>query len=169
MFSKDDITTKYRRKNSLIRMKYLEYVPVLFITNLSSLLLITLDGIFVGNYIGSVALAAVDMKQYDAAENFYKKAIVIMSKIQDGELDEAISYLNYADLLYAKYKSDVSEDYSKYSDRIEEFVSKAWTLLNTETIPHDEYYRFVCDKCAGSFGFYGFFLYEKELRKRAEV
>ena len=126
------------------------------------------DKLFAGLY-NNMALAAVDMKQYDAAENFYKKAIVIMSKIQDGELDEAISYLNYADLLYAKYKSDVSEDYSKYSDRIEEFVNKAWTLLNTETIPHDEYYRFVCDKCAGSFGFYGFFLYEKELRKRAEV
>ena len=61
MFNKDDITTKFKRKNSLIRMKYLEYVPVLFITNLASLLLITIDGIFVGNYIGSTALAAVDM------------------------------------------------------------------------------------------------------------
>lgn len=61
MFNKDDITTKFKRKNSLIRMKYLEYVPVLFITNLASLLLITIDGLFVGNYIGSTALAAVDM------------------------------------------------------------------------------------------------------------
>ncbi|MBR3288217.1 MAG: tetratricopeptide repeat protein [Lachnospiraceae bacterium] len=126
------------------------------------------DKLFAGLY-NNMALAAVDMKQYDAAENFYKKAIEIMKKIQDGELDAAISYLNYADLLYAKYKNDVSEDYSKYSDKIEEFVNEAWNLLNTETIPHDEYYRFVCDKCAGSFGFYGFFLYEKELRKRAEV
>lgn len=126
------------------------------------------DKLFAGLY-NNMALAAVDMKQYDAAENFYKKAIEIMKKIQDGELDAAISYLNYTDLLYAKYKNDVSEDYSKYSDKIEEFVNEAWKLLNTETIPHDEYYRFVCDKCAGSFGFYGFFLYEKELRKRAEV
>ena len=61
MFGKDDITTKYRRKNSLIRTKYLEYVPVLLVTNIASLLLITIDGIFVGNYIGSIALAAVDM------------------------------------------------------------------------------------------------------------
>lgn len=126
------------------------------------------DKLFAGLY-NNMALAAVDMKQYDAAENFYKKAIEIMKKIQDGEQDAAISYLNYADLLYAKYKNDVSEDYSKYSDKIEEFVNEAWKLLNTETIPHDEYYRFVCDKCAGSFGFYGFFVYEKELRKRAEV
>ncbi|MBR0038900.1 MAG: tetratricopeptide repeat protein [Lachnospiraceae bacterium] len=126
------------------------------------------DKLFAGLY-NNMALAAVDMKQYDAAENLYKKAIDIMKNIKDGELDEAISYLNYADLLYAKYKADVSEDYSKYSDRIEKYVNEAWRLLNIETIPHDEYYRFVCEKCASSFGFYGFFLYEKELKKRAEV
>ena len=57
----ENLKKKYRRKNFLIRKKYLEYVPVLFITNLSTLLLITIDGIFVGNYIGSAALAAVDM------------------------------------------------------------------------------------------------------------
>lgn len=125
------------------------------------------DKLFAGLY-NNMALAAVDMKQYDAAENFYKKAIDIMRKIEGGELDEAISYLNYADLLYEKYKSDVSDDYSKYSEKIESFVKEAWELLNKDTIPHDEYYRFVCDKCASSFGFYGFFLYEKELRKRAE-
>ena len=92
-----------------------------------------------------------------------------MTKIKDGELDAAISYLNYADLIYAKYKSDLSEDYSKYSDRIEEYILNAWKLLNIDTTPHDEYYRFVCEKCAGSFGFYGYFLYEKELKKRAEL
>ena len=57
----ENLKKRFKRTNSLIRKKYLEYVPVLFITNLSSLLLITIDGIFVGNYIGSEALAAVDM------------------------------------------------------------------------------------------------------------
>lgn len=126
------------------------------------------DRLFAGLY-NNMALAATDMKQYDAAENLYKNAIAIMDKFDDGELDEAISCLNYADLLYAKYKADVSGDYSKYSDRIEELVSRAWELLNLETTMRDEYYRFVCDKCATSFGFYGFFLYEKELKKRATL
>ncbi|MBO6119124.1 MAG: tetratricopeptide repeat protein [Lachnospiraceae bacterium] len=126
------------------------------------------DKLFAGLY-NNMALAAVDLKQYDAAENYYKKAISIMKGIENGELDTAISYLNYADLLYAKYKSDVSEDYEKYSASIEENVNTAWKLLNLETTPHDEYYRFVCEKCASSFGFYGFFLYEKELKKRTEV
>ena len=124
------------------------------------------DRLFAGLY-NNMALAAVDMKQYAAAENLYKKAIEIMTKIKDGELDTAISYLNYADLTYAQYKSDLSEDYSKYSDRIEECIASAWKFLNQETTPHDEYYRFVCEKCASSFGFYGYFLYENELKKRA--
>jgi tetratricopeptide (TPR) repeat protein len=126
------------------------------------------DKLFAGLY-NNMALAAVDMKQYDAAENLYNKAIEIMKNIKDGELDTAISYLNYADLIYAKYKADVSEDYSKYGDRIESCVNEAWRLLNVETTPHDEYYRFVCEKCASSFGFYGFFMYENELKKRALV
>lgn len=57
----NNIKTKYKRKNSLIRMKYLEYVPILFITNMSTLLIMTVDGIVVGNYMGGMALAAVNM------------------------------------------------------------------------------------------------------------
>ena len=56
-----DLKTKYRRKDILIRKKYLEYVPILFITNVSTMLLTTVDGIVVGNYMGGVALAAVNL------------------------------------------------------------------------------------------------------------
>lgn len=126
------------------------------------------DKLLAGLY-NNMALATVDLKQYDAAERLYQKAIEVMSAQQDGELDLAITYLNYADLLFAKYEADVSGDYNKYSDRIEEYVLKAWELLNAETIPHDEYYRFVCEKCASCFGFYGYFQYEKELKKRSEA
>ncbi len=126
------------------------------------------DKLFAGLY-NNMALTAVDMRQYDAAENLYKQAIDIMSNVKDGELDEAISLLNYADLLYTKYKLGTDDDYSKYGDRIEELVNKAWTLFNIDTTPHDEYYRFVCEKCASTFGFYGFFVYENELKKRAKL
>ena len=126
------------------------------------------DKLFAGLY-NNMALAAVDMKQFDAAEDYYKKAIDIMSKNEDGELDEAISYLNYADLLYAKFKADASDDYSKYENKISEFVEKAYSLLNKETTPRDEYYRFVCEKSAPSFGFYGYFRYEQEIRKRSTI
>ena len=126
------------------------------------------DKLLAGLY-NNMGLAAVDMKQYDAAENLYKQAINIMTKNKDGELDEAISRLNYADLLYAKYKTDPSDDYLKYGKQIEEEVETAWKLFNLDTTMRDDYYRFVCEKSAPSFGFYGYFVYEKELKKRAEL
>ena len=61
MFHNNEIKSRFKRTDSLIRMKYLEYVPVLFITNLSTLLLVSVDGIVVGNFIGDIALEAVNM------------------------------------------------------------------------------------------------------------
>lgn len=57
----NSVLKKFRRKNTLIRMKYLEYVPILVISNLSTFLLVTVDGLVVGNFMGSMALAAVNM------------------------------------------------------------------------------------------------------------
>lgn len=58
---KNNIENQYRRKNSLIRMKYFEYIPVLFVMNLSTLLLMSVDGLVVGNFMGPDALAAVNL------------------------------------------------------------------------------------------------------------
>ncbi|MBO6134393.1 MAG: tetratricopeptide repeat protein [Lachnospiraceae bacterium] len=124
------------------------------------------DKLIAGLY-NNMGLALTDLSQFDAAYKMYSDAITIMGQNIDGELDKAISHLNLADLIYKKYKSDLSDDYSKYSDEIENNISIAWNLLNKENIPHDDYYRFVCEKCAPSFGFYGYFIYEKELKKRA--
>lgn len=61
MFGNDEIKNRFKRTNTLIRMKYLEYVPVLFITNLSTLLLVSVDGLMVGNFVGDMALEAVNI------------------------------------------------------------------------------------------------------------
>ena len=45
---------------------------------------------------------------------------------------------------------------------------QAEELLDTEGIPHDGYYAFVCEKCEPTFRYYGYFLYANELKKRAE-
>ena len=39
-------------------------------------------------------------------------------------------------------------------------------LLENYTL-RDGYYAFVCEKCASVFGYYGFFMYEKELHERS--
>ncbi|MBR0038674.1 MAG: MATE family efflux transporter [Lachnospiraceae bacterium] len=59
--SQNNIEKKYKRKDSLIRMKYFEYIPVLYIMNLSTLLLMAVDGLVVGNLMGPDALAAVNV------------------------------------------------------------------------------------------------------------
>ena len=40
-------------------------------------------------------------------------------------------------------------------------------MMNTESLPRDGYYAFVCEKCAPVFGYYGYFLTERELNRRA--
>lgn len=124
------------------------------------------DKLFSGLF-NNMALTLVDIEQFDAAEKLYREAIDIMLRYNDGELDAAISHLNLADLYYKKYKLDPSDDYSQYNDEIEKNCLLAWKLLNNKDIVRDAYYRFVCEKCAPSFGFYGYFLYENELMKRA--
>lgn len=58
---RNEIENKYKRKNSLIRFKLLEYIPILVISNLSTLLILSVDSIVVGNYVGSEALAAIQI------------------------------------------------------------------------------------------------------------
>ena len=61
METKNDLGQKFKRNKSLIRIKMLEYVPTLFLSNLSTLLILTADGLVVGNFLGSDALASVNI------------------------------------------------------------------------------------------------------------
>lgn len=84
-----------------------------------------------------------------------------MSKKESGELEVAITYLNLANLEEARLGAEKSEAI------VDKYVEKAYELLNKDYLPRNGYYAFVCEKCAPTFGYYGRFLYEKELRDRA--
>ena len=51
------------RRNTLTWKKMMEYLPVMTITNLSTLLLLAVDGLVVGNFNGAQALEAVNLLQ----------------------------------------------------------------------------------------------------------
>ena len=51
----------YRRRGGLTRRKLKEYIPVMIITNLSLLLITSVDGIVVGNFVGKEALSSVNI------------------------------------------------------------------------------------------------------------
>lgn len=52
---------KYLRSGELIKHKLKEYVPAMIITNLSTLLLLSVDGIVAGNLVGAAALSSINI------------------------------------------------------------------------------------------------------------
>ncbi len=116
---------------------------------------------FSGLY-NNFALALVDVKEYDRAKEFYKKAIEITSDFKGSEPETAITYLNLADLAVERH------GFEKAEQEINEYVEKAYALLNTEDRAEDGNYAYVCLKCAPVFGGFGYFVYEKTLSERAK-
>ncbi|MEE3493297.1 MATE family efflux transporter [Ruminococcus sp.] len=55
------IKQRFKRTGELTRKKLIEYIPAMLITNLSTLLLISVDGLVVGNLVGGKALSAVNI------------------------------------------------------------------------------------------------------------
>ena len=123
-------------------------------------LLNTNDGKFGGLY-NNMALTLTELGMYEEAKKTYQKAINVMEKQKNGELEVAITYLNLADLVAAESGLEAGEA------EITNYLSKAEELLNTESLPRNPYYAFVCEKCAPVFGYYGYFLTERELNRRA--
>ncbi len=113
-----------------------------------------------GGLYNNMALSLVDLKRFDDAYKLYEKAISIMEQHDDGMLEVAITYLNIASAKEAELGLETSEKI------IEEYLNKAMKILD-EHKNRDGYYAFVCDKCASVFGYYGFFVYQNDLIKRA--
>lgn len=110
----------------------------------------------------NMALALVDLERYDEAIGLYNEALDTMKKVDGGELEIAITYLNLADAAAYSKGLDSAED------EIRDYLEHAKACLDTESLPRDGYYAFVCEKCAPGFNCYGFFEYGNEIAKRAE-
>lgn len=52
---------RYKRNGTLIRIKLLEFIPYMIMTNLSILLITSVDGIVVGNLVSDAALSAISI------------------------------------------------------------------------------------------------------------
>lgn len=135
---------------------YYKKAEEIYISKLSA------DDTRLGGLYNNMALALADTGSFDEAEAYYEKAIDIMKKAENGELEVAITYLNIANLEEARHGLEEAEE------KISALIEKAMELLNTPSLPRSGYYAFVCEKCAPTFGYYGYFLYENDLKKRAE-
>ena len=115
-----------------------------------------------GGLYNNMALTFAALGKYDEAFELYKKALEVMPKVDQGELEQAITYLNMADAYEAMLGSEQAEE------KVFPLLDKAYELLVKEDLRHDGYYAFVCEKCAPSFQYYGYFLAAKELNERAK-
>ena len=115
-----------------------------------------------GGLYNNMALSLAVCGRYEEAMDMFRRAIGVMEKQEHGELEQAITWLNMADAAEAALGPEEA------AAETEEYLDMAETLLNTESLPRNGYYAFVCEKCAPVFGHYGYFATEAELRKRAE-
>lgn len=113
-----------------------------------------------GGLFNNMALALVDLERFDEAYELYDKAIEVMDNADDGDLEVAITYLNIASAKESELGAVGCES------EVKVLLEKATEILDGHS-PRDGYYAFVCEKCASVFGYFGYFVYEKELEKRA--
>ncbi len=115
-----------------------------------------------GGLYNNMALTYVALGEYQNAYPLYEKALKVMEKVEGGVLEQAITYLNIADALEAE------NGIEKVENKVFDLVDRAYDCLNDKNVKRDGYYAFVCEKCAPSFSYYGYFAAAKELNERAE-
>ena len=120
------------------------------------------DPKLLGGLYNNMALTLTDLKRFDEAWSLYEHALAVMGKVPSGEPEQAITYLNMADLHYVQSGTGLVDD------DIENYLEQAWGLLNTETLTRDGYYAFVCEKCAPTFDWYGEEERAQDLTRRSE-
>ncbi len=130
--------------------------------NLYETLLPENDPKFAGLY-NNFALSLVDLKEYEKALALYEKAINVLNRNPKFNLEQAVSYLNMANAVEAQ------KGLENACEEIDVLLDKAQMVLDENYSETDGNYAFVCEKCAPTFGYYGRFLYENELKERARV
>ena len=114
-----------------------------------------------GGLYNNMALSCKALGRYDEAFALFNRATEQMGKLPGGKLEQAITCLNVADTVAAQQGLEAGET------RIFALLDEAWELLQDEAAPRNGYYAFVCEKCAPSFAYYGYFLAAEELQKEA--
>ena len=113
---------------------------------------------FAGLY-NNMALSYDEAGDPASAERFFNLALRTIAKTEHPENDSAVTWCNMAEM-YAKRDME--------DPRIDACLEKAWACLDAPDLPHDGYHAFTISKCAPTFDYFGYFLYAKELRERAE-
>ena len=115
-----------------------------------------------GGLYNNMGLTLAALGRYDEAFSMYERALSRMASVQGGALEQAITCLNMAEAVEKQRGMEAGE-----SD-IYALLDRAAALLETTDAPRDGYYAFVCEKCAPTFEYYGYFAKARELKERAD-
>ena len=115
-----------------------------------------------GGLYNNMALTCAALKRWDEALKLYEKAMEQMGRSPHGALEQAITCLNMANLVEARDGMEAGER------AIYDLVDRAVALLDDPALAHDGYYAFVCEKCAPTFDYYGWFAEAAALNEEAE-
>ena len=115
-----------------------------------------------GGLYNNMALACAALGRFDEADALYDRAMETMAKAPAGALEQAMTCLNRANLVEARDGLEAGEA------AICALVEQAAALLDRPEPPRDGYYAFVCEKCAPTFDYYGFFAEAAALKEEAE-
>ena len=113
-----------------------------------------------GGLFNNMALSRSDVGDYSGALKDFQKALAVMAKQDQGEKEQAVTWLNIADLYELR-------DGTEGAQEIDRCVSEAEQLLESRKLVHDADYAFVLEKCAPVFDYYGHFYYAEVCRTRA--
>ena len=114
-----------------------------------------------GGLLNNTALAYAAAGRFREAEDCYRRALRIMEKVENGELERAVTLLNLADAREAERGEEAEEE-------IFALLEEAEKLLKTPALPKNGYYAFTLEKCAPTFAYYGWFRTAEEFRKEAK-
>ena len=113
-----------------------------------------------GGLWNNMALSYEDVEDWANAERCFRMALGVIARCPHPDNELAVTWCNLAEL----YDRQDPED-----PRIGDCMEKAWEHLNAPELPRDGYHAFTISKCAPSFDYFGYFLYSKELKERAEA
>lgn len=139
-----------------------------------------------GGLYNNMALTCTELGRFEEALALYEKAADLMGLVPDGELEQAITYLNMANTVEAQMGLEAGEQQiNTLVERAEELLeAKGEELLgkgeaaltdgtDLRAMKQEErarlgYYAFVCEKCAPTFAYYGYFMTAESLTERSE-
>ena len=115
-----------------------------------------------GGLYNNMAVTCRDLGRYRQAHELFDRAMAAMAEVSGGTLEQAITCLNRADTIALELGTEEGEA------RINALLEQAADFLSDPALPRNEYYAFVCEKCAPGFSYYGWFLEAEELEKEAK-